>query len=92
LQLPPGGTIPTARRTLFQEPRFSRFRLAETFRRQAPLAPDSLLPRYRLADLALSPGVVSVLMQYWSRSGTLRTLISHPSTTLYTSNSAHDTA
>ena len=46
-----------------------------------------LLPLYRLADLVLSPGAVSVLMQYWFWSITLCILPSHPSLVHYTPNS-----
>jgi len=92
LQLPPGGTVPTARRMLFQRPRFSSPSPGGT-----PLSPGAsctrtpLLPLYRLADLTLSPGAVSVLMQYYFWSNTLCILHSHPSSIHYTPSSVYGT-
>ena len=81
-----------ARRTLFHRPRISLPSPGGT-----PLPPGAsctripLLPLYRLADLTLLPGAVSVLMQYWFWSITLRILPSHPSSIHYTPSSGRGT-
>ena len=90
LQLPPGGTVSIARRTLFQRPRISSPSPGETpLPSGASCTRAPMLPLYRLADLTLSPGAVSVLMQYWFWSITLRILPSHPSSIHYTPSSVH---
>jgi len=92
LLLPPGGNVSIARRILSQKSRIS-----SPSPGRIPLSPGAsctrtpLLPLYRLADLTLSPGAVSVLMQYWFWSITIRILPSHPSSIHYTPSSMHGT-